>query len=145
MKAVDRSFMSVRSESRSTPMTSTYSAEPPRTASWARARPWQNPAQAAEMSKAAAFRAPSSLATCAASEGVCSRWVTVEMMTRPICSASMPEAASALPAAPMDIMPTVSSAVAQRRSLIPVRVVIHSSVESMTWQICSLVTTRDGR
>ena len=69
----------------------------------------------------------------------------MEMITRPIRSGSMPAAASALPAALTDIIETVSSAVAQRRSLIPVRVVIHSSVESITWQICSLVTTREGR
>ena len=60
MKAVPRSPMSVMSESRSTPMTRAYLALPPRTRSLAMATPWQKPAQAAEMSNAAAWSVPSS-------------------------------------------------------------------------------------
>ena len=53
MKAVPRSSGSVMSESRSTPITITWRALPPRTKSEAMATPWQKPAHAAEMSKAA--------------------------------------------------------------------------------------------
>ena len=60
MNAVPRSAGSVMSESRSTPMTSTWPALPPATMSAARATPWQKPAQAAEMSNAAAWSVPSS-------------------------------------------------------------------------------------
>ena len=41
MKAVPRSSRLVKSESRSTPTTRTFSAEPPRTMSLASAMPWQ--------------------------------------------------------------------------------------------------------
>jgi hypothetical protein len=60
MNAVPRSAESVMSERRSTPMTSTWPAPPPRTIWSARASPWQNPAHAAEMSNAAAWLVPSS-------------------------------------------------------------------------------------
>ena len=60
MNAVPRSVESVMSESRSTPITSTWPAPPPRTIWSASASPWQKPAQAAEMSKAAAWLVPSS-------------------------------------------------------------------------------------
>ena len=50
------------SESRSTPITRTCLALPPRTMSEASATPWQKPAQAAEMSNAAAWSVPSSWA-----------------------------------------------------------------------------------
>ena len=60
MNAVPRSVGSVMSDSRSTPITSTCPALPPLTMSAARATPWQKPAQAAEMSNAAAWSVPSS-------------------------------------------------------------------------------------
>ena len=60
MNAVPRSVESVMSESLSTPITRTWPAPPPRTIWSASASPWQKPAQAAEMSKAAAWLVPSS-------------------------------------------------------------------------------------
>ena len=59
--------MSVR---RSTPMTRTCVALPARTMSEAIAMPWQKPAQAAEMSNAAAGVAPMRSAMIAAAAGV---------------------------------------------------------------------------
>ena len=83
------------------------------------------------MSKAAALLAPSSLAMVVAAAGVWCRWVTVETITVSIWPASMPARCTALRAAASDIISMVSSSDAQRRSLIPERVWIHSSVESM--------------
>ena len=60
MNAEPRSVMSVKSDSFSTPMTRTNLALPPRTMSLASETPWQKPAQAAEMSNAAAWSVPSS-------------------------------------------------------------------------------------
>ena len=57
--------------------------------------PWQNPAQAAEMSKAAAWSVPSSWAIAVAAEGVCSRWLTVATTTQSIWRASIPALSSA--------------------------------------------------
>ena len=62
------------SVSRSTPITSTCLALPARTMSEPSARPWQKPAQAAEMSKAGALSVPSSWAIAVAMAGVCSMW-----------------------------------------------------------------------
>ena len=50
-----------------------------------------------------------------------------------------------LAAAAIDIIWMVSSAEAQRRSMIPDRVRIHSSEESIIVQISALSTTRRGR
>ena len=55
--------------SRSTPITSTWPALPPRTMSAASEMPWQKPAQAAEMSNAAAWSVPSSWAIAVATAG----------------------------------------------------------------------------
>ena len=65
------------SVSRSTPITSTCLALPPRTMSEPSARPWQKPAQAAEMSNAGALSVPSSWAIAVAMAGVCSMCETV--------------------------------------------------------------------
>ena len=54
--------------------------------------PWQNPAQAAEMSKAAARWVPSSCAIAVATAGVCSMCETVATMTQSTCSGSRPAA-----------------------------------------------------
>ena len=83
------------------------------------------------MSKAAAPLAPSSLAMVVAIAGVWCRWVTVETITVSIWPASMPARSRALRAAATDIIWMVSSGAAQRRSTIPDRVRIHSSVESI--------------
>ena len=49
------------------------------------ATPWQKPAQAAEMSNAAAWSVPSSWAIAVAMAGVWSMWLTVATMTQSIC------------------------------------------------------------
>ncbi len=77
--------------------------------------------------------------------GVCLRWVTVDTMTHPTCSAETPACARALPAAAIDISATVSSSLAQRRVLMPERDWIHSSDESMRSISSELGTTRTGR
>jgi hypothetical protein len=89
--------------------------------------------------------APSCAATSTAADGVWYGCVTVASMTMPICSGSMPDWASALRAAATARSTTDSSGAAQRRSMMPDRSRIHSSVESMRSQISSLVTTRSGR
>ena len=66
------------------------------------------------------------------------------MMTSTSWEASA-AAARAFSAAAAAMVATVSSSPAQRRSVIPERSRIHSSDESMVWQISSLVTTREGR
>ncbi len=57
----------------------------------------------------------------------------------------MPAWAIALPPEATDMLTTDSSGPAQRRSMMPVRSRIHSSVESICSQISALVTTRWGR
>jgi len=111
----------------------------------AMATPWQKPAQAAEMSKAAACSVPSSWAIVVAIAGVWARWLTVATMTQSIWRASTPASASASRAAATDITWTVSSGVAQRRCLMPERVWIHSSLESIASTISLLGTIREGR
>ena len=67
-------------------MTSAWPALPARTMSAAMAMPWQKPAQAAEMSNAAAWLVPSSWAIAVATAGVWSMWLTVATITQSICS-----------------------------------------------------------
>ena len=57
----------------------------------------------------------------------------------------MSAGSNALRAAEIDIIWMVSSGEAQRRSTIPERVRIHSSVESIMVTISALSTTRRGR
>ena len=142
MNAVPRSRMSVMSESRSTPITRTYFALPPRTMSEASATPWQKPAQAALMSKATGRLRPSSWATAVATAGVCSRCDTVATMTPSICSASMPARSIAVRAEATDIICTDSWSSAKRRVLIPERCWIHSSEESIASTMSALGTTQ---
>ena len=139
------SYGSTMSVSFSTPTMSTCSVVPARTMSSASASAWQNPAHAAEMSKAAARVAPSRCATIAAADGVCHRCVTVAMITQPSWSAVTPAFARAFSAAVVDMSMTVSSAAAACRVTIPERSRIHSSEESMFSMTSSLVTTRAGR
>ncbi len=70
---------------------------------------------------------------------------TVATMTQSTCAASMPAPSSALRAAETDIICTVSSGPAKRRSLIPDRCWIHSSLESIASISSELGTTRLGR
>lgn len=71
--------------------------------------------------------------------------VALVTITRSTASADSPLAASALPPAAMAISTSVSSGAAQRRSAMPTRVRIHSSVVSIVWDSSSLVTRRRGR
>jgi hypothetical protein len=144
MNAVPRSVGSMKRLSCSTPMTSTYVSAPERTIDDARLRAWQKPAQPAETSKAAVVD-PRRVATCGAEAGVCSGCVEVATMTHPSWSAVTPATASARSAAAVAMSMRLSSGPAKRRALIPDRVWIHSSEESSTSQISSLVTTRSGR
>src|SRR6476469_1941286 len=145
MNAVPRSVRSVRSERRSTQMTRTCPALPARRERAAMATPWQKPAQAAEMSKAAAWSVPSSWAMAVATAGVCSMWLTVATTTQSIWRASMPALSRALREASTAISCTVSSGVAQRRCLMPERCWIHSSLESIASMMSAFGITRDGR
>ena len=111
----------------------------------ASATPWQNPAQAALMSKATGRSSPSSWATAVATAGVCSRWETVATITPSTWAASMPARSIAMREAATDIICTVSSSVAKRRLLMPERCWIHSSEESIASTISALGTTRLGR
>ena len=145
MKAVPRSKRSVRSLSRSTPITSAWPALPARTMSDAMAMPWQKPAQAAEMSNAAAWLVPSSWAMAVATAGVWSMWLTVATITQSICSGATPALSSAPRAASTLIIWMVSSGAAQRRVLMPDRCWIHSSLESIASTTSAFGTMREGR
>ena len=93
--------------------------------------PWQKPAQAAEMSNAAAWLVPSSWAIAVATAGVWSMWLTVATITQSICSGATPALSSASREASTLIIWMVSSGAAQRRVLMPERCWIHSSLESI--------------
>jgi len=144
MKAVERSVGSMKVLSFSTPITRAWPALPARTASEASARAWQNPEQPAETSNAAACD-PRRSAICGAEAGVCWVWVEVATITSPMSAAETPAAARASSAARVPMSSTVSSSRAKRRDRMPDRDWIHSSLESRTSQISSLVTTRSGR
>ena len=73
------------------------------------------------------------------------KWLTVATTTQSIWRASTPESSSARRAAATDIIRRVSSSVAQRRSSMPERWRIHSSVESMPRTTSEFGTTREGR
>ena len=97
------------------------------------------------MSNAAAWSVPSSWAIAVAMAGVWSMWVTVATITQSIWRASTPARSSAVREAATDIICTVSSAVAQRRCLMPERCWIHSSLESIASTTSALGMTRLGR
>ena len=128
----------------STPITKTLVSAPERTIDDARLRAWQKPAHPADTSKEAAVD-PSRFATCGAEAGVCSGWVEVATMTQPSWSAPTPDTVRARSAAAVAMSMRLSSGPAKRRVRMPDRVWIHSSEESRTSQISSLVTTRAGR
>ena len=85
------------------------------------------------------------LAISDAAVGVWYGCVQVATMMTSMSWEASPAAARAFSAAAADMVATVSSSLAHRRSMIPERSLIHSSDESMVWQISSLVTTREGR
>ena len=97
------------------------------------------------MSNAGALSVPSSCAIAVAMAGVCSMCETVATMTQSIWAASMPARSRAWRDAATDIICTVSSGPAKRRSLMPERCWIHSSLESIASTSSAFGTTRDGR
>ncbi len=84
-------------------------------------------------------------ATCGPMPGMGWRRLALARTTRSISSGARPLAAMALPPAAVAISTRVSSSSAQRRSAMPTRLWIHSSLVSMTWASSSLVTRRLGR
>ena len=70
---------------------------------------------------------------------------TVATITQSIWAASRPAWASASREAATDIIWTVSSGSAKRRSLMPERCWIHSSLESIASTSSAFGTTRRGR
>ena len=88
---------------------------------------------------------PSRWATCGPMPGMGARRLALATMTRSISSGASPLAASALPPAATAISTSVSSSDAHRRSAMPTRLWIHSSLVSITWARSSLVTRRRGR
>ena len=97
------------------------------------------------MSNAGALSVPSSWAMAVAIAGVCSMCETVATTTQSIWAASRPARSRAWRAAATDIICTVSSGPAQRRSLMPERCWIHSSLESIASTSSELGTIREGR
>ena len=70
--------------------------------------------------------------------------VMVATMIRSICSGVMPARSMASRAALVAMSEVNSSSAAMRRSLMPVRVVIHSSVVSTIFSRSALVRIRSG-
>src|SRR3990172_595473 len=101
-----------------------------------------NPEHAALRSMAAAFDAPSLACTVAAALGIARSGVHVAMMMRSRSVASMPAAARAWQGATVDMSDTSTWLI--RRSLIPVRLVIHSSLVSVTVSRSALLSTVGG-
>ena len=75
--------------------------------------------------------APTRSATIAETDGVCFGFEIVATMTASICAGSTPEREIASAAASADSSIAVVSAVARVRVTMPVRCLIHSSLESM--------------
>ena len=96
------------------------------------------------MSKHTAFMAPSFFCTKQAVDGKNMSGVTVATMIRSISSAFTPAASMAFNAALVAMSLVASSSAAMWRSLMPVRVVIHSSDVSTNLDRSSLVSTRSG-
>ena len=107
--------------------------------------PWQKPAQAAEMSNAAACSVPSSWAIAVAMAGVCSMWLTVATITQSIWRGVDAGRLERLAGRPTDINWTVSLSSAHIRCLMPERCWIHSSLESIASTMSALGITREGR
>jgi hypothetical protein len=139
-----RSFQLTMVESLSAPMTSTVSAV------WAMMKCWpissakRKPEQAASMSNAAAWLAPILRCTTQAVEGKGMSGVIVATMIKSICSGVTRARAMATSAALAARSEVCSCLAAMRRSLMPVRLVIHSSDVSTIFLNCSLVSTRSG-
>jgi hypothetical protein len=100
--------------------------------------------QPASRSYAAAFGIPSSSARSADDVGNIMSGVTVAQTTRSMSLASTPASASAASAAGRAMSVSASSGAAMRRSRMPVRSMIHSSVVSTIRDSSSFVRIRSG-
>jgi hypothetical protein len=134
----------MKSLSRSTPITTAFVAEPSRTAPSATASAWVNPAQAVLTSMVAGAGMPSWRATRAAMLGLRSVAVQVATTTRSTASATMPAWRRAAAAASAAIRSRGSSGPAIRRSRMPTRLRIHSSLVSTIVARSWLVSTFAG-
>ncbi len=106
-------------------------------------RPYTKPLQPALRSNTAALCAPVLRCTCAAVLGITVSGVQVATTSRSRSCASVPAAASArFPATVARSLPGTCETL---RSLMPLRVLIHSSEVSITVAIWSLVKTVGGR
>ena len=106
-----------------------------------RERPYRKPEQAALTSKAMTAPAPSLPLMMQATEGQRESGVQVAAMTCVSSPAFMPASSRALSAALYPRSEAFSVAASRRRSLMPVRVVIHSSLVSTIFARSSLVST----
>ena len=140
---VERSDQSVKSLSFSAPITIAVRAAPARMAWSTVARAYEKPEQAVLMSYAAGAWIPSLAATRVATFGHRSTELQVATTTRSMSAAVYPALASAFSAAAAAMSATVSSP-AMRRSTIPTRLRIHSSLVSTIWASSSLVSVRVG-
>src|SRR6476660_5890739 len=77
--------------------------------------------------------------------GIGLRKLALATMTRSMSPVAMPLAAMALPPAATAISTRGSSSLAQRRSAMPTRVWIHSSLVSITWARSAFVTRLRGQ
>ena len=142
----ERSAGSMKSEIFSTPMTSTLRALPPRIMCVGQRRPRSRSRRTRPRcrtpppgsSRAGRRRS-------AAADGVWNGYVIVARMTASMSAPSRPARSIATRPAISAMSAMLSSAAANRRVKMPDRDRIHSSEESMNWQISSLVTTRSGR
>ena len=87
---------------------------------------------------------PIRAATCAAAFGICVGIVQFGRMTVSTSDGSTPASASAAVPAATAMSVSSSSFSAKRRSMIPTRVWIHSSLVSMIFERSSLVTIFSG-
>src|SRR5690606_13481575 len=140
--AVVRSDGSTMPLKRSAPTTSTESADPARIASRALARAYTKPEHTAPTSCAGTVPRPRRCATHGAVAGHGWSGVVVARTTR--STRSSPAVRSAARPACTAMSPVDVPGSAQRRSRMPVRLVIHASVVTRARSRSALVTTRSG-
>src|SRR5436190_21673069 len=142
--AVERSSMSVIRESASAPHTSTTSARSDSTSAAACSSAARKPAQAALTSYAPAPCAPIRAATSGARPGVRRSGVIVETITRSTAAASRWASSRADAQASAARSASERVPLSQRRSWMPVRRTIHSSLVSRRSTNAALATTSSG-
>src|SRR4030081_2466531 len=141
---VFRSVQLVMEVNLSAPMTSTVSCACEVINCWAISKPKRKPAQAAEISRQAALVAPIFFCTKQAVAGNNISGVAVATRIISISAGEIPACAMAWSAAFAAMSLVCSSFATTRRSLIPVRVVIHSSLFSTILHRSALVRIFSG-